>query len=172
LQVESRWYVFVAYAKTKAAADNPAEFEAGEEDAIEAGNESNRPNRGKVVMYDLDGHLIQIFDDRRMNAPWGLAIAPDGFGNLSGKLLVGNFGGRGRIAAFTIGNGLFFDWLRDEKDSPIGIPGLWGLQFGNGESLGDGDALYFAAGPQEETQGLFGALRVAPVHVKHPRQAR
>ena len=162
LQVESRWYVFVAYAKTKPSSDNAEEFETGEEDAIDASEETSRPNRGKVVMYDVDGHLIQTFDDGRMNAPWGVAIAPEGFGTLSGKLLVGNFGGRGRIAAYTIGNGRFVDWLRDDKGLPIGIPGLWGLQFGNGESLGDRDALYFAAGPQDETQGLFGALRLVP----------
>lgn len=159
LQVQSRWCVFVAYAKTRRSEENPAAFLAGEEDAVEASRESNRPNRGKVVMYDLDGRLLQTFDDRRLNAPWGLAIAPDGFGALAGKLLVGNFGGRGRIAAFDIGTGRFFDWLRDEQGAPVGIAGLWGLQFGNGASLGDSNALYFAAGPSDETQGLFGALR-------------
>ncbi|HEX4878226.1 MAG TPA: TIGR03118 family protein [Limnobacter sp.] len=170
LQVESTWRVFVAYAKTKPAQSDPTAFEAGEEDALDASEETERPNRGKVVMYDLDGRLLQVFDDKRLNAPWGLAIAADGFGTLSGKLLVGNFGGRGKIAAFNIASGKFFDWLRDENNLPVGIAGLWGLQFGNGASLGDVNALYFAAGPSDETQGVFGALR--PIATPRPPKAK
>jgi hypothetical protein len=49
--------------------------------------------------------------------------------------------------------------LRDEKGERIAIEGLWGLQFGNGASLGDENALYFAAGPEDETDGVFGAIR-------------
>jgi hypothetical protein len=45
--------------------------------------------------------------------------------------------------------------------TPIGIDGLWNILFGNGESLGDADTLYFAAGPADEKEALFGALRVA-----------
>ncbi|HEX4843643.1 MAG TPA: TIGR03118 family protein [Limnobacter sp.] len=171
LLVGSRWCVFVAYAKTKQAQGSPAVFDAGEEDAVDADLETERPNRGKVVMYDLDGRMLQKFDDKRLNAPWGLAVAPDGFGSLSGKLLVGNFGGRGRIAAFDVNTGQFFDWLRDENNVPVGIAGLWGLQFGNGASLGDSTALYFAAGPGDETQGLFGALRLIPTARPPARRA-
>ena len=38
---------------------------------------------------------------------------------------------------------------------------ICGLQFGNGASLGDANALYFAAGPEDEKDGLFGVLRLA-----------
>lgn len=162
LRVGERWFVFVAYAKTQADPDDSAQFFAAEEDAIAAGVETAKPDRGKVVMYTLEGQLIQIFDSKRLNAPWGLAIAPADFGALSGHLLVGNFGGRGRIAAFDVLTGRFVDWLRGDDDQVIGIPGLWGLQFGNGQSLGDSNALYVAAGPGNETQGLFAALRPAP----------
>jgi hypothetical protein len=51
--------------------------------------------------------------------------------------------------------------MRDEQGVPIGIDGIWNILFGNGESLGDANALYFAAGPAEEKEALFGALRVA-----------
>ena len=163
LQVQSRWFVFVAYAKTQADPANPAAFLPGEEDALDSTHEGNKPNRGKVVMYDLEGYLIQVFDEKRLNAPWGVTIAPNGFGKLSNKLLVGNFGGKGRIAAYDIATGRFEDWVRDTAGKPVEIPGLWGLQFGNGASLGDSDALYFAAGPGEERQGLFGVLRQAQV---------
>ena len=99
-------------------------------------------------------------DDGRLNAPWGVAIAPDGFGALAGHLLVGNFGGAGRICAFDLSTGRYVDDLRDAQDRPVAIPGLWALQFGNGVALGDSDALYFAAGPEDETEGLFGSLRL------------
>ena len=56
-------------------------------------------------MFDLDGNLVRAFaDDKRLNAPWGLAIAPaDGFGPFNGALLVGNFGGKGRIWGTFVG---------------------------------------------------------------------
>jgi uncharacterized protein (TIGR03118 family) len=105
---------------------------------------------------------VRVFnDDGRLNAPWGLAVAPANFGALSNALLVGNFGGLGRIAAYNASAGTFIDYLRDDKGAPVEIAGLWGLLFGNGESLGDANALYFAAGPEDEADGLFGALRYA-----------
>jgi uncharacterized protein (TIGR03118 family) len=154
-------YAFIAYAKSRADPNDPTRILAGEEDAIDAVAEGEHPDRGRVAMFDLQGRLVRVFaDDGRLNAPWGLAVAPASFGALAGALLVGNFGGQGRIAAFDIGNGGFIGYLRDPGGAVIGIEGLWGLQFGNGESLGDANALYFAAGPADETRGLFGALRL------------
>jgi hypothetical protein len=49
--------------------------------------------------------------------------------------------------------------MNKDNGEPVSIEGLWGLQFGNGASLGDAHALYFAAGPGDEKQGLFGVLR-------------
>jgi uncharacterized protein (TIGR03118 family) len=151
--------VFVAYAKSQADPANPQQFLAAEEDALEADKEGQTPDRGKVVMYSLDGVKLMTFDEGKLNAPWGLAVAPEDFGFLSKHLLVGNFGGSGRIAAYDLQTGHFVAWLKDSNDRPVAIPGLWGLQFGNGASLGDSNALYFAAGPKDETQGLFGVLR-------------
>ncbi len=153
-------YVWVAYAKSRASPSDPRQFFAGEEDALAASEEGERPARGKVAMFSVSGSLLRVFaDDGRLNAPWGLAVAPANFGRLSGALLVGNFGGAGRIAGFDIDTGSFIDYLRRTDDSRVEIAGLWGLQFGNGASLGDSNALYFAAGPADETQGLFGVLR-------------
>lgn len=116
--------------------------------------------KGKLVEFTLAGGQVQIYDDEMcLNAPWGLAIAPANFGKLSGSLLVGNFGGAGRICAFDKSTGKYIDDLRDKADKPVAIAGLWALQFGNGESLGDSNALYFAAGPEDEVDGLFGSLR-------------
>jgi uncharacterized protein (TIGR03118 family) len=161
--------VFVAYAISQPDPDAGApagSFHAGEEDALDAPAEaasSNRPDKGKLAEFDLSGKLVRTYDDaKRLNAPWGLAIAPSSFGKLSGALLVGNFGGAGRICAFDMANGQYIDDLRGPDDLPVAIAGLWGLQFGNGESLGDSNALYFAAGPEDEKDGLFGSLRYLP----------
>ena len=158
--------VFVAYAISQAnpsSAAAPGSFYAAEEDALDAAAEAasgNKPDKGRLVEFDLSGKLLRIYaDDKRLNAPWGVAIAPDNFGKLSGALLVGNFGGAGRICAFDMRTGQYIDDLRGADDKPVAIAGLWGLQFGNGESLGDSNALYFAAGPDDEKDGLFGSLR-------------
>lgn len=155
--------VFVMYAISQPDPKAPGKFHAAEEDALDAAAEAasgNTPNRGKLVEYDLSGALVRVYDDaKRLNAPWGVAIAPANFGKLSGAVLVGNFGGAGRICAFNGATGHYLDDLRGPDDKAVGIAGLWGLQFGNGESLGDANALYFAAGPEDETDGLFGSLR-------------
>jgi uncharacterized protein (TIGR03118 family) len=160
--------VFVAYAISKApdkpVAGGPA-FDAGEEDSLNKEQEKTtggHPGKGKLAEFTNAGTLVRVFeDDGRLNAPWGVAVAPASFGPLGGKILVSNFGGAGRIAAFDDGTGKFIDYMRDEQGAPIGIDGIWNILFGNGESLGDADTLYFAAGPAEEKEALFGALRMA-----------
>jgi uncharacterized protein (TIGR03118 family) len=155
--------VFVAYALSQESPTTPGDFYAAEEDALDAAAEAasgNKPNKGKLVEFDTAGNRVRIFDDAmRLNAPWGLAIAPADFGLLSGKLLVGNFGGAGRICAFDLATGAYVDDLKGADGKPVAIAGLWALQFGNGVSLGDVNALYFAAGPEDEVDGLFGSLR-------------
>ncbi len=155
--------VFIAYAKTQPDPEDATKFFAAEEDAIAAADETPQPDRGRVAMFDVDGNLVRTFaDDKRLNAPWGLAIAPaTGFGPFNSALLVGNFGGKGRIAAFDIERNSFLGFMAKNNGESVAIEGLWALQFGNGASLGDSNALYFAAGPGDETQGLFGSLRYA-----------
>lgn len=135
------------------------------EDSLDKAGEDKAggfPNRGKLVEYTLTGALVKVYGDLgRLNAPWGVAIAPVDFGLLSNALLVGNFGGAGKIAAFNQTTGLFTDYLRDASGAVLGLDGTWGLMFGNGVSLGDSNALYFAAGTEGETAGLFGSLRYA-----------
>jgi uncharacterized protein (TIGR03118 family) len=77
-------HVFVAYAKSQPDPNDASAFFAGEEHAIAAANETLRPDRGRVAMFDLDGRLVKTFaDDGRLNAPWGLVVAPSNFGPLS-----------------------------------------------------------------------------------------
>jgi hypothetical protein len=41
----------------------------------------------------------------------------------------------------------------------VTIDGLWGLGFGNGAGSGATNALYFTAGPDDESHGLFGRIQ-------------
>jgi len=121
--------------------------------------------RGYVDEYTPDGKLVaRVASGGRKNAPpnapWGLALAPSNFGPFSGDLLVGNFG-NGRISAYhDRGNGKwgFAGQLRRGDGTPIAINGLWAIAFGNGSAAGPTTSLYFLAGPNGETHGLFGAI--------------
>ena len=96
-----------------------------------------------------------------MNAPWGLALAPSGFGKASGKLLVGMFGS-GQIATFDAVTGEFEGLLRGRFGKPIEIDGLWALRFGNGANAGPTTTLFFTAGIDDEQHGLFGTITPIP----------
>jgi uncharacterized protein (TIGR03118 family) len=91
-----------------------------------------------------------------LNAPWGLAIAPAGFGGLDGALLVGNFGD-GAINAYDAHSGAPRGALKNEDGNPIRIEGLWALRFGNGV-FGTPRTLVFTAGIADEEHGLLGAI--------------
>jgi uncharacterized protein (TIGR03118 family) len=114
---------------------------------------------GFVDVFDTSGHLLQrLIEGNHLRAPWGLALAPADFGAFSGALIVGNFGD-GQLHAFDPDSGKYLGELNGESGKPIVIDGLWGIAFGNGGNGGDKNALYFAAGIQDETHGLFGSLR-------------
>jgi uncharacterized protein (TIGR03118 family) len=115
---------------------------------------------GFVDVFDTSGNLItRVAQHGQLNAPWGLALAPSDFGRFSGDLLVGNFGD-GQINAYELRpNGQYTHRgeLR-ENGSVISIDGLWALGFGNGGQAGPTNTLFFTAGPDEETHGLFGKI--------------
>jgi uncharacterized protein (TIGR03118 family) len=137
--------VFVTYAKQDADAEDDV---AG-------------PGLGFVNVFDRHGNLVRHFARRGvLNAPWGLAIAPDSFGKLAGDVLVGNFGD-GRIHVFNRRNGHLRATLRRPNGAPVSIEGLWALQPGTATSGGT-DAVWFSAGPDDEQHGLLGLLR--PTH--------
>lgn len=122
-----------------------------------------QPAEGRLAEFDDEGRLLHVWQDGgKLNYPWGIAMAPAGFGQYGGCLLVGNFGD-GTIVAFDPRTRQAVDHVRDAQGRPAVIDGLWGLQFGNGASLGEADDLYFAAGPNGEADGLFGKLEaIAP----------
>lgn len=113
---------------------------------------------GFVDVFDLNGNkLKRLISGGELNSPWGLAWAPANFGELSGALLVGNFG-NGHINAYNVQTGAFLGSMRRPSGAVLEIPGLWALQFGNGAAAGPTNTLLFTAGPADETHGLFGTL--------------
>jgi len=122
------------------------------------------PGNGYVDVFDLNGVLLKhLVANGPLNSPWGLAIAPDTFGDFAGTLLVGNFGD-GTINAFDTETGKSLGALQDAAGTNIRIPGLWGLMFGNGDAA---NTLYFTAGipgPDDvESHGLFGTIVRQPL---------
>jgi uncharacterized protein (TIGR03118 family) len=122
-------------------------------------DDSPGPGHGFVDAFSPDGSLLgRIGSDGALNSPWGLAIAPASFGAIAGDLLVGNFGD-GRINVFDLGTSSFVGQLDGTGGTPLSIDGLWALTLGNGGNAGSVNELYFSAGPDGETNGLFGVLR-------------
>jgi uncharacterized protein (TIGR03118 family) len=120
------------------------------------------PGNGFVDRFDLNGNFLnRLVSNGVLNSPWGLAIAPSGFGTFANDLLVGNFGD-GRINVFDPATGVFLGTLKDPSGNSITIDGLWGLRVGNGGSGGDPNTVYFSAGPNDEANGLFGSLAFVP----------
>lgn len=118
------------------------------------------PGNGFVIAFTPGGKLVRVFEHGPwLNSPWGMTLAPDDFGGFSHDLLVGQFGG-GQIAAYNITSGKFVDLLLNDSGGVLTINGLWGIGFGNGGNAGPANALFFAAGPNGEADGLFGMLTV------------
>jgi len=120
------------------------------------------PGNGFVDVFNTNGKLLQRLIRRgHLNSPWGLTLAPQGFGEFGGDLLVGDFGD-GRINAYSLRSGELEGSLRQPNHRPIVIDGLWGLGFGNGATAGPMGTLFFSAGINGEADGLFGSLVPAP----------
>ena len=117
------------------------------------------PGNGFVDVFNTDGHLLRRFASQGpLNSPWGVVRASFAFGRFSGDILVGNFGD-GEINAFD-SDGHFLGTLQDSTGNPVVIDGLWTLTLGGGRNSSS-DTLYFTAGPNDETDGLFGTITPA-----------
>ena len=129
----------------------------------DAADEIAGQGRGFVDAYDLAGNLVtRVAQHGQLNAPWGLALAPASFGRFAGDILVGNFGD-GQINAYEETSTGFAHrgTLRGTDGQKLAIDGLWALEFGNAGSNGTPDTLYFTAGPDDESHGLFGTIKPA-----------
>jgi uncharacterized protein (TIGR03118 family) len=122
---------------------------------------------GVVDVYDTNGKFLKQLipadtTNGKLNAPWGLALAPaTGFGTFSNMLLVGNFGD-GTINAYDPGTGSFAGTLSDSTGAAITLDGLWGIAFGNDALSQPGTTLFYAAGSNGEAGGAYGRIDLGP----------
>jgi uncharacterized protein (TIGR03118 family) len=116
---------------------------------------------GYVDVFDLSGNFVSRFASAgALNAPWGLAVAPSGWGSLAGDVLIGNFGDgtinvfkpNGTQLATSVGS------LKDSNGHAFAFPGLWALVFGNGDSDKPLTTLFYTAGFASQTDGVFGTI--------------
>jgi uncharacterized protein (TIGR03118 family) len=139
--------LFVSYAKQDPAKQNHDDL--------------GGPGNGFIDIFDTNGTLVKrLVSQGNLNSPWGMVIAPSGFGELSNDLLVGNFKD-GHINAFDPSNGTFLGQLNDPTGNPVTNSGVWNLTFGNGGTAGDPHTLFFSAGIRSKASGLFGSLQVS-----------
>src|SRR5450432_2806719 len=149
------------------------------------GNEIHQVGLGLVDVFNPDGSFVKRFTSGgTLNSPWGVTMTPanfleeadmsndDGNGHKNDQgasknkgndnadqqpvILVGNFGD-GRINVFSMA-GQFLGQLQNHN-RPMTIDGLWALSFAPTTATAiDPMRLYFTAGPNDETDGLFGYL--------------
>jgi len=143
------------------------------------------PGNGFIDEFDTSGHFLKRFASgtaaggtlTALNSPIGATIAPAGFGNFGGDLLIGNFGDS-HVSAFNPNTGKFLGQLQDTNGNPLVLnggfngpdtKGLWGIAFGTGEGGAGKNTLFFASGINDESDGLFGAVNMAaaPHHHHH-----
>ncbi|QQC65739.1 TIGR03118 family protein [Paraburkholderia ginsengisoli] len=136
--------LFVTYAKQDAAAHDNVDGDG----------------LGFVDVFDTAGNLMQRFASAgSLDAPWGVTQAPANFGRFSGDVLIGNFGD-GKINAFDPASGQPLGTINLPDGSAFAQSGLWGIAFGNGLSNQPVNTLFFAAGPNDEANGVYGRIDV------------
>jgi uncharacterized protein (TIGR03118 family) len=127
-------------------------------------DETTGAGLGYVDIFDFSGNLLSQFASAgALNAPWGIAIAPAGFGSLQGDVLIGNFGD-GTINIFSPNGTALANSegpLMSSTGQPFAFPGLWSLVFGNGDADKPVTTLFYTAGFADQTDGVFGGITVS-----------
>src|SRR5271170_4144226 len=119
---------------------------------------TNGAGLGYVDIYDTNGQLLKkLIAGGALNAPWGISLAPADFGTFSNDLLIGNFGD-GKINAYDPAAGTLLGTISDANSTPIATPGLWGIAFGNDANNQPHNTLFFAAGTNDEADGVYGRI--------------
>src|ERR1039457_3590497 len=126
---------------------------------------------GYVDIFDFSGNFISRFASTgALNAPWGIAVTPAGFGSLEGDVLIGNFGDgtisifapKGTSLATSVGP------LLASNGQALAFPGLWSLVFGNGDSDKPLTTLLYTAGFASQTDGVFGSITTSSTTATTP----
>jgi uncharacterized protein (TIGR03118 family) len=128
-------------------------------DEAEPDDDAPGPGLGVVNVFDTNGNLLKhlVAAGGKLNAPWGMALAPADFGTLSNALLVGNFGD-GAIHGYDPASGRYLGEVSDGGGTPFAVPGLWGIAFGNDAVNQPHATLFFAAGINGEADGRYGRI--------------
>jgi len=118
---------------------------------------------GFIDVFEANGHFDgRLVTGGDLNAPDAMVLAPTGFGDFGGALLVGNLND-GHIHAFNPNSGAELGTLNGPDGQPIFIQGLNGLAFGGGEgTVGDANTLYFTTNLTLGQHGLFAGISVNP----------
>jgi len=121
------------------------------------------PGLGVLAAFNTDGSFVAqlVGPNGALNAPWGIAMAPPDYGAFSNALLVGNFGD-GSIHAFNATTGEAIGALTAADGSRIVLRGLWGIAFGNGLNGQPTNTLFYAAGANDEANGVYGRIDFDP----------
>ena len=124
-------------------------------------DEATGAGLGYVDVFDFSGNFVSRFaSGGALNAPWGIVVAPTGFGSIAGDVLIGNFGD-GKMNIFAP-NGkqlaTFVGSLTGSNGQALSFPGLWSLAFGNGDSDKPSTTLFYTAGFADQTDGVFGSI--------------
>ena len=146
--------IYVTYARQDAARHDP----------VKPGD----PGDGFVDVFNSHGRLLQRLEHGKwFNAPWGVVWATPNFGEFGNTILIGNFRG-GNVSAFNPVTGRFIGNMLNPDGTTLNIDGLWALRFGSGiphSNSAPGSSLFFTAGPDNETNGLFGSLTPIPAEL-------
>ena len=122
---------------------------------------------GYVDTFDFSGNFVSRFASAGvLNAPWGMALAPAGFGSFEGDLLIGNFGD-GTINIFGP-NGASLGAIAVNNGQTLTVPGLWSLVFGDGDTDKPVTTLFYTAGFADQTDGVFGSITATSTTTSTP----
>ena len=115
---------------------------------------------GFIDVFSEAGVFVKhLIHGKPLNQPWGIAMAPRNFGTLSNTLLIANNTNSGTINGFDPTSGKLVGTVTDASNKPIKIDQLWGIVFGGGSALnGKTKQLFFTAGPNDNLNGIFGAI--------------
>ena len=117
---------------------------------------------GYVDVFTTSGTFVKrLATGGSLYAPWGMAIAPPGFGTFGGNLFVGNFG-NGEILRYDLSTGAYLGTLDWSNGTPFVNDFLWSLDFRTAGPSVNTNALYFTAGINNQKDGLFGQISFTP----------
>jgi len=114
---------------------------------------------GYIDIFTEAGVFVKtLIQGKKLNQPWGFAVAPSNFGPLSNTLLISNNINAGVINGFDINTGAFKGTVTS-NGKPIHINQIWAIEFGDGLGQnGQKNQLFYTAGPKDNLAGVFGVI--------------